>query len=72
MLTMALLTPDERVTLEAIRDTGMVSRERYAWAKEKGYAEPTGQYRYRLTREGFAALLFDANRNETQAVTKRA
>jgi hypothetical protein len=51
------LTADERVTLEAIRDTGMVSRRRYAWAREKGYAEPGGRYRYKLTREGLDALL---------------
>ena len=55
-----LLAPNERITLEAIRDMGMVSRERCAWAKEKGYAEPMSAYRYQLTREGFEALLSDA------------
>jgi hypothetical protein len=56
---MPLLTPTERVTLEAIRDTGIVSGERLAWTMEKGYAEVAGRFRYRLTKAGLEALASD-------------
>jgi hypothetical protein len=58
---MPLLTPTERVTLEMIRDKGIVdTAERVAWAREKGLAEPAGKGRHWLTEAGPEALLSDA------------
>jgi hypothetical protein len=61
LYAMPLLTPIERVTLELIRNTGVASRERLAWAKGKGYAEAVSVSRHRLTGAGRGALA-SANR----------
>jgi hypothetical protein len=57
----ALLTPTERLTLELIRDTGVASRDRLAWAKENGYAEAVGPARHKLTAAGLKALTDNAS-----------
>jgi hypothetical protein len=64
---MALLTPTERVTLEAIRDTGVISRERLDWAIGKGYAELADRARHRLTKAGLEALASDADQRMEDA-----
>jgi hypothetical protein len=42
-----LLTSTERVTLEVIRDTGVVSRERLAWREEKVCVEAVSKARHK-------------------------
>jgi hypothetical protein len=59
---MPLLTPTERMTLEAIRDLGHALPGRVEWAMEKGYAEPSGGgRRLRLTQAGEEALASHAD-----------
>jgi hypothetical protein len=49
------------MTLEMIRDFHHTPPERVEWALEKGYAEPAGKGRHRLTDAGAEALTSDAD-----------
>ena len=70
---MPLLSPNERVTLEMIRELGHAPPARVEWATEKGYAEPAGKGRqHRLTEAGIGALLGDAEQRMASRSANRS
>jgi hypothetical protein len=69
---MPLLTPTERVTLEAICDLHHALPERVEWATGNGYAEAAGKGKQlRLTEAGVKALASDAEQRLASRAANR-
>jgi hypothetical protein len=69
---MPFLTPAERVTLELIRDTGVVSPPDLEWAKAKGCAQVLRKdSQYYLTEAGIEALARDAEQRRDSQSARR-